>query len=298
MANYRAIVRRFPAVLDYLRTVKWVRRGDVQAYQPNLSCPSFSTDQLGFRPTLFDGAELSLAGADRLPRFGLILGSSHIFGFGLSANGQTLASHLSNLVGFPFFAVSYPEADSRTLCATLLRVLCDFGDRVSHVILVPGGDFTRFCYVGYADPLFGPPMLTDGQNAAGAPAQPPRRDFEFERITQFRRFWTKQCFEATSRAGAEFLILEDATIFEKTTRDPIEIDCDLGVPHSAIQRIRFDAHKRHSIAGLPAEHAFALAQGMRLAPFPPADKLLFIDEYHYRDETQALIARALAPAIA
>lgn len=298
MANYRAIVRRFPAVRDYLQTVKWVRRGDVQAYQPNLSCAAFSTDQLGFRHTLFGGAELSLAGADRIPRFGLILGSSHIFGFGLSANGQTLASHLSNLVGFPFFAVCYPEADSRTLCATLLRILSDFGDRVSHVILVPGGDFTRFCYTGYADPLFGPPMLPNEHDAAGLSASAPRQDLEFERITQFRRFWTKQCFEAASRAGAEFLILEDATIFEKTARDQIEIDCGLGVPHSAIQRTRFDAHKRHSPGGLPAEHAFALAQGMRLAPFPPADELLFIDEYHYRDETQALIARTLAPVIA
>ena len=49
-----------------------------------------------------------------------------------------------------------------------------------------------------------------------------------------------------------------------------------------------------------AEHRrrFAAERGLTLLPFPPSDELRFIDEYHYRAETQELIAQTLAPALA
>jgi len=49
MANYRTVVRYFPAAQDYLQQRKWVRRGDVLAYAPRAQTPSFSTDEFGFR---------------------------------------------------------------------------------------------------------------------------------------------------------------------------------------------------------------------------------------------------------
>jgi len=46
---------------------------------------------------------------------GLVLGSSHLFGFGLKSNAETLPSRLSERFGFPFIGIVYPEADTRTL---------------------------------------------------------------------------------------------------------------------------------------------------------------------------------------
>ena len=49
MANYRTLLRHFPAAQDYLNQRKWIRRGDVLAYAPRAHTPSFSTDEFGFR---------------------------------------------------------------------------------------------------------------------------------------------------------------------------------------------------------------------------------------------------------
>jgi hypothetical protein len=92
-------------------------------------------------------------------RAGFVLGSSHIFGFALGSNGETLPSQLSQAFGYPVFGIAYPEADTRTLHATLLRLLRQYGKRTGIVILITGGDFTRYCYVESADPLSGPPIL-------------------------------------------------------------------------------------------------------------------------------------------
>jgi hypothetical protein len=53
MANYRAIIRHFPAAQDYLQQRKWVRGGDVLAYAPEVRTASSSTDEFGFRHTRF-----------------------------------------------------------------------------------------------------------------------------------------------------------------------------------------------------------------------------------------------------
>ena len=147
MANYRAIVRQFPCAVDYLRhATKWVRRGDVLAYPPLVRTSSFSTDAFGFRHTCFEGREIGIGDIHTYPRVGLVLGSSHVFGFGLSENSETLPSQLSELIGYPFFGIAFPEADTRTLHAALARMAQQFADRIQHVILIAGGDFTRFCY--------------------------------------------------------------------------------------------------------------------------------------------------------
>jgi hypothetical protein len=115
-------------------------------------------DSFGFRHTRFEGRDIGLANVGEHDRVGLVLGSSHIFGFALSHNGETLPLQLSLRFGYPFLGIAFPEADTRTLHASLLRLSGQFAS-IANVVLITGGDSTHYCYVETADPLFEPPIL-------------------------------------------------------------------------------------------------------------------------------------------
>ena len=291
MANYRAIVRQFPCAVDYLRhATKWVRRGDVLAYPPLVRTSSFSTDAFGFRHTCFEGREIGIGDIHTYPRVGLVLGSSHVFGFGLSENSETLPSQLSELIGYPFFGIAFPEADTRTLHAALARMAQQFADRIQHVILIAGGDFTRFCYSGIADPLFGPPLLPQ-ESSVDMPADEQR---QVANILQFSLFWIARCIELAARSGVQFTLADDVTFFEKSTPDELEQICQLGVAQGPGQQKRFETHHRNKSTFQADRRQLVSKQGWWFAQFPDADKLLYVDEYHYRAESQRLIAQVLA----
>jgi hypothetical protein len=294
MANYRTVVRYFPPAIDYLQQRKWVRRGDVLAYAPGVRARSFSTDALGFRHTSFEGRDVGVANIEEYGRIGLVLGSSHLFGFGLKANGETLPSQLSQRFGYPFIGIVYPEADTRTLHATLLRLLRQAGKRIANVILITGGDFTRYCYVESADPLFGPPML--GSDARAKPGR--GGETELASFLHFTCFWTRACGELAKDAGVGFSLAEDVTFFEKSSPDATEAACELGVPRGELQTKRFSVHRRHFAASFAARRKLAETCRFRLVSFPEPAELRFIDEYHYRAESQSLIAERLAEQIA
>lgn len=293
MANYRAILRCFPAAQDYLNERKWIRRGDVVAYKPMVQTSSFSTDEFGFRHTHFDARDISLANIEDYERVGLVLGSSHLFGFALAGNDKPLPSQLSQIYGYPFFGIAYPEADSRTLHATLLRLLRRYPKRTRQVLLIPGGDFTRYCYAETADPLFGPPMLP--ADARLKPAEEAK--MQFVNLVHFTSLWTEACAELASLAGARFYLADDLTFFEKSTADATEQACELGLAQDEAQRNRFSVHRRHAEAFQRERRRLAEAKGLRLVSYPAPDELLFIDEYHYSAESQALIAKHLAQQI-
>jgi hypothetical protein len=183
MANFRQVAKHFPPVREYLRNRRWTRRGDVLAYAPNIRTPVFSTDALGFRHTSFNGDLLGLSDIDRLGRYGLVLGSSHVFGFGLPNNEATIPSQLSKQLGFPILGVSYPEADTRSLHATLIRVLSTANRAPELVLLFTGGDFTRFGFSGKADPLFGCPDFETGSQVR----QPEEAASDADRLCFFVR---------------------------------------------------------------------------------------------------------------
>jgi len=232
MANYRTLVRYFPAAQDYLQQRKWVRRGDVLAYAPRAQTPAFSTDEFGFRHTRFEGRDIGIANIEDYTRVGFVLGSSHIFGFALSHNGETLPSQLSQAFGYPFFGIAYPEADTRTLHATLLGLLQLFAKRTEQVILITGGDFTRYCYVETADPLFGPPILpVDPRFKPATDAET-----EFANFLHFIRFWTKACGELAEQAGVGFCLGDDITFFEKTSPTPRRRPASLAWPAARFKK--------------------------------------------------------------
>jgi len=201
-----------------------------------------------------------------------------------------LPSQLSERFGYPFLGIAFPEADTRTLHASLLRLSGQLGKRIANVVLITGGDFTRYCYVETADPLFGPPILP-ADSRAKRETDPAT---EFANFLHFMCFWIKACGELARETGVDFNLAEDVTFFEKSNPDATEKACELGVARSELQRKRFGLHRRHFAASRQARRRLAEACRFKLVSFPEADDLLFVDEYHYRAESQSLIAERLA----
>jgi len=289
MANYRQVARHFPAVRDYLRNRRWVRRGDVLAYEPNLLTETFSTDAMGFRHSTHRGKRHSLGETDGTSRYGLVLGSSHVFGFGLADNAQTIASQLADRLDYPVLTVAYPEADSRTLHATLLRTLSTLSRPPEIVVLFNGGDFTRFGFTGKADMLFGPPdFITNA-----AERDPASADVDARRLCYFTTFWADQMVKATQQAGgSRFVLADEPTFFEKQHPDETETECQLGLEQAGASR--FALHRRFVWNFLSARQRFAtevLGTGSWKHLF---EKFSYIDEFHYRAQTIAMMADLIA----
>ena len=304
MANYRAIVRNFPGAPDYLRyATKWVRRGDVFAYRPLISTSSFSTDTFGVRHTHFEGRDIGLADIPNFARVGLVLGSSHVFGFGLKSNSETLPSCLSERLGYPLLGIAFPEADTRTLHTAFVRLAQQFGGKIQRVFLITGGDFTRFCYTGLADPLFGPPLLPlepEGSTSDALPSESPETGGEqrqFTNLLQFSLFWTQRFILLARQSQIPLTLVDDITFFEKSAPDHLEQICQLGMSEIPSQRKRFEIHERHKDAFQAERRKFVSNRGLPFAQFPEPDSILYIDEYHYRAETQRLLAQTLVEQI-
>ena len=74
MANYETIMRLRPEVREFVRNRRWVHRGDVLFYGANTKGEHFSTDQGGFRHSVFKGKTLGVPEILKYPRYGLVLG--------------------------------------------------------------------------------------------------------------------------------------------------------------------------------------------------------------------------------
>src|SRR6476661_5132583 len=159
MANYQAIVRLRPEVREFIRNRRWIHRGDVVAYGPNIACDSFSTDAQGFRHSTFAGKQLSVLECLQHERYGIVLGPSSVYGFGLAGNENTIPSVLADRLGFPFANIGLPEGNSRNLFSILLAIMARTKTPPAAVLHISGGDYTNFCYTSVADPVFGSPNL-------------------------------------------------------------------------------------------------------------------------------------------
>jgi hypothetical protein len=121
---------------------------------------------------------------------------------------------------------------------------------------------------------------------------------ELASFLHFTCFWTRACGELAKHAGVGFSLAEDVTFFEKSSPDATEVACELGVPRGELQTKRFSVHRRHFAASFAARRKLAETCRFRLVSFPEPAELRFIDEYHYRAESQSLIAERLAEQIA
>ncbi len=88
-------------------------------------------------------------------RYCLVLGASN--SFGVAGDENTMASLLSERLGFPFANCAMPGANSRNLNSLLISTIAGAPRPPSIVIFSSGGYLGTFCDASYADPVFGSP---------------------------------------------------------------------------------------------------------------------------------------------
>ncbi len=289
MANYQAIMRLRPEVREFTRNRKWVHRGDVVTYGPNIKCDSFSTDPAGFRHSVFHGKTLSARDCREQNRYGLVLGPSSVYGFGLAGNENTMPSLLAERFGFPFANIGLPEGSSRNLHSILTAFIARAPRPPAVVVHISGGDFTNFCYTSIADPVFGSPNLLQVKHAVEErgghlPAQP-----QIKPLLAFTSLWIRAIGQLCRMHKVPLVLGNDTTFFEKAEPSATDLECELGIAFNAAQSRQFEVHKRFVDDYAGRREAVAEALGVPLAGPGRTNNLGFVDEFHYdRDGARAL----------
>lgn len=297
MANYQTIVRLRPEVRDFIRNRRWVHRGDVVVYGSNTRCDSFSTDAAGFRHSVFKGETLSVNDCLQRERYGLVLGSSHLYGFGLAGNENTIPSRLGEHFGFPFGNVCMPEASSRNLFSLLLAFIARAKRPPAVVVHMNGGDFTSFCFTSLADPVFGSPNLKQVQAVRKERSGRRKAEPQFHALAAFTSLWTRSIVQLCQARKVPVLLTSDTTFFEKNEPDPYDVQCQLGVPSGPIQERQFATHRRWIKKFYARREALASALGVPLVGPGTSNDLGFVDEFHYDRDATRLLSDQLIAAI-
>ena len=289
MANYQNIARLRPEVREFIRNRRWVHRGDVITYGPNTRCSSFSTDGAGFRHSVFNGETLSFGDCLQRDRYGLVLGPSSVYGFGLAGNENTMPSVLAERFGFPFANIGLPEGNSRNLHAMLLAIVARASRRPAAVLHISGGDFTNFCYTSMADPVFGSPNLRQIEMAVKERGGRPPAERQIAPLLSFTSLWIRSIADVCRRLKIPLVLADDTTFFEKREPSEIERESGLGQATSPVQQRQFETHKKFVDDYHSRRRTVAEKLRVPLAGPGRTNDIGFIDEFHYdREGTRAL----------
>lgn len=242
MADFRALARQHPAIRAYIRHRRWTDRAGVLAYSPNTDCSIFSIDSSGFRRGQLAGTPYDLSAAFSGQPYALVLGSSHVFGFGLANDAQTIPSQLADQTGVACLNLSFPEAQLQSLHAVALRICGQAPRPPQFIALLPGGTLTRYAYVRACDPLFGVPDFRQGATATNLPDSSIEAK-AFQSLLIYARFWIGQIADLAHTQNCPFLFHPEHTAFEKPQLSEAEASCSLTVPQSAADRLRFETHR-------------------------------------------------------
>ena len=301
MANYQNIMRLRPEVRQFIRNRRWVHRGDAIFYGPNIRCEGFSTDAGGFRHSSFQGQPISVMECTQRDRYGLVLGPSSVYGFGLAGNENTMPSLLAERFGFPFANIGLPEGNSRNLFAILLGIIARAKRPPSAVVHISGGDFTNFCYTAIADPMFGSPNLKQIRTVLEERGGRPPAEQQMPALLAFTTLWIRAIAELCRGNTIPIVLADDTTFFEKAKPNTVERESELGKPFNSAQTQQFDTHKRFVADYHSRRKAVAENLDVPLAGPGITNTLGFIDEFHYdADGTRALVddfARGLEPQL-
>jgi len=280
-----------PEVRQFIRNRRWVHRGEAVVYGANTRCDAFSTDEQGFRHSVFNGKTLSVADCLKAKKYGIVLGSSHLYGFGLAGNQNTIPSLLAEQFGMPFANVSIPEANSRNLHSLLKGCFAASKRPPAVVVHMSGGDFTSFCFSSLADPIFGSPNLKQIESALAERGIAPDPELFFPALLSFNGFWTKLISQLCETREVPLLLASDTTFFEKTEPSDLERRCKLGIPSGSEQARQFETHKKYFARFCEHRTGLASKLGLPIAGPGPANDLSYVDEFHYdKPGTQQLVA--------
>jgi hypothetical protein len=289
VAIYQTIMRFRPEVREFIRNRRWVHRGDVIAYGPNIRCDSFSTDAAGFRHSVFGGKTLSAHDCLQGERYGLVLGPSNVYGFGLAGNENTMPSLLAERFGFPFANIGLPEGNSRNLFSILAAFIARAPRPPAVVVHISGGDFTNFCYTSIADPVFGSPNLLQMRQVLKERGGRPPPQPQIRPLLAFSSLWIRAIAQLCRANRIPLVLGDDTTFFEKLEPSEIDREAELGKPFNAPQARQFATHKKFVDDYSERRKSLAKALGVSLAGPGRTNNIGFVDEFHYdRDGTRAL----------
>lgn len=299
MANYRKIVELRPEMADFFRNRRLISfRGDVLAYSPNARTDSFSTDGAGFRHSRFDGTDWSVADCVQSGRYGLVLGASNLFGFGVAGNENCMASLLAERFGFPFASAAMPGGNSRNLHSLLLGLIAAGKKPPAVVVHSSGGDLATFCEASLADPVFGSPnraqlksVTKDGGRITGD------ADRNFPRLLAFTVLWTSAIARICRARQVPFVLIHQSTFFEKPNPTAIEVECELGEPFHPSQETQFANHRKFDDPFYAKRKSIAEALRIPLAGWGLSEEFGFIDEFHCDRDGIRLMSNAVGDQI-
>ena len=293
MADYRKITEYCPAMADFLRYQDTIRlRGDVLAYAANIRNPSFSTDAHGFRHSVIGEQTLSVADCLHDERYGIVLGASNSFGFGVPGDENTMASLLGRRLGIPMANCAMPGANSRNLHSLLISLVASAARAPTIVVLSTGGDLGNFCDASTADPVFGSPNRNQLVAEFKRGNLPPDPEPFWPHLLNFTSLWTTAIARVCERRGAKLVMVHQASFFEKSAPTPQEIDCGLGEPTTPHHERLFANHRHFNPGFFAKRKALADHLGVPLAGWGETDQLGFIDEFHLdTDSTRLLSAK-------
>ena len=297
MADYQKIMRLRPEVREYVRNGGWVHRGDVVTYKPGRQCSAFSTDDEGFRHTMFAGQPLSVADCAQQSRYGVVLGSSHVFGFGLPGNEHSIPSVLSERLGFPFANIGLPEASSRNLFSVLLALVARSPNPPAGIVLLSGGDFTSFCYTTMADPVFGSPNIRQFKTAVEERGGRPAPGTQIQSLLLFTTLWTRAIADLCRANSIPLIFGDDTTFFEKAEPTPIERQSRLGTARHETQQRQFATHKAFFPKFREQRASIAGKLGITIVGTESTNALGFTDEFHYDADGARVLSGQFAQAL-
>ena len=295
MASYEKIVECWPEVADFLENQRKIGlRGDVLTYWPSSSCDSFSTDSAGFRHTTFGGRTYSVADCLASERYGIVLGPSTTFGFGISGNENTGASIGAERFGFPTANASMPGANSRNLHSLLTGLLSGAKRKPAVVSFSCDGDLGGFCSSSLADPIFGSPNISQQQSVQKT-ADNADPEKNFPSLLAFTTLWTSAIARLCRANGIPLFLLDQTGFFEKAEPTEIERECGLGEVFCAWQEAQFANHRKFNQPFFEHRRKLAQSLGIPLASGP--GDVTFIDEFHSDAEGTRRITEAMCDDI-
>jgi hypothetical protein len=297
MANYGKIIALHPEMADFFSNRRNIGvRGDVLTYGLGIRTDSFSTDSAGFRHSTFRGRTLSLADCVGGDRYGIVLGASNVFGFGVAGNENAMASLLAERFGFPFANAAMPGANSRNLHSLLVGLIAGAAERPAVVVHSTGGDLANFCESSFADPIFGSPNRAQLKWLKSQDAHYDA-DVNYPRMLAFSALWTAALATVCRVYSVPFVLIHQSTFFEKTKPTKFELDCGLGGTSHPSQEVQFANHRKFDQPYYAQRKSFADSRRIPLAGWGMTDRLTFIDEFHCDRDGIRLMSEAVGDQV-
>jgi len=281
MANYNTIQKLRPGVTDFVIHREHRHLGDVLCFPPNVQSSGFSTDRRGFRHTVFDGQDLSVADILKRDNFGLVLGGSRGFGFGIAGNENAMPSLLSERFGFPFANLALFQGNSRNLFSLLNASLAKAKNPPAAVVHFSGGDLGGFAATCIADPIFGSPNAKLMKIVREERKKLPPIERSVQAMLKFTSLWTRSIAQLCHAFKIPLVLVHDTTFFEKREPSAFDREAELGVAYQDWEKPWFKNHKTYANLFYDRRNALAQQLGVPIAGPLGRHDLSFIDEFHY-----------------